>query len=139
IPPAMAGALLCPADILHANAGGAYTVCSYGICYYMRSSMGAPGYVERITEVFRPAEKLYLADGMSLNASATNDDPNPASYVYLATTSYPFSIKTDRGAKVDYRHSGLKTCNTLFADMHVTSLDINKMRLNTWMVHPQDR
>lgn len=139
IPPAMAGALLCPADILHANAGGAYTVCSYGICYYMRSSMGAPGYVERITEVFRPAEKLYLADGMALNASATNDDPNPASYVYLAITSYPFRVDANRGARVDYRHAGLKTCNTLFADMHVIPLDVNKMRLNTWMVHPQDR
>jgi prepilin-type N-terminal cleavage/methylation domain-containing protein len=140
IPPTMAGALLCPADILHANAGGAYTVCSYGICYYMRSCVGDPTYyAERITEVVRPAEKLYVADGIGLTASATNDVLNPNSYVYLAGTSYPFRVDANRTARVDYRHSGLKTCNILFADMHVGSQDINKMRLKPWMVMPKER
>ena len=139
ITPAMAGALLCPSDLEHANAGGAYTVLSYGINYYMRTSQEGSSVAWRITEVFRPADKLYVADGISLNASATNDDLKPAAYVYLAETSYPFNTSTNRTARVDYRHSGLKSCNTLFADMHVERLGIEKMRNNTKMVNPKAR
>ncbi len=136
ISPAMAGPLLCPADLLHANVGDANTVCSYGINYYMRSCMGNTAYAERITEVFRPAEKLYVADGMAMYASATNDNYRPASYVYLAVTSYPFRSDANRTATADFRHDGKKSCNIIFADMHVESRDLNQLRNNTWMIDP---
>ncbi len=136
ISPAMAGPLLCPSDLLHSADPGAYTVCSYGINYYLRSCVEGTSYARRITEVIKPAEKFYVADGMGLYASATNDDYRPATYVYLAITSYPFRTDANRTATADFRHASKTSCNILFTDMHVESRNLNQLRHNISIVWP---